>query len=167
MANRTIGGVIFWGWNAYRPSNHKTDQCQKTSSGTEKSSPFADQVRATEIFGLRSLLYGIDQGRVVAVGFRVVDPFGDRPSLQIVVLYGAASRRKGMWMGGNIPLGYDLAGRRLVVNAAEAKTVKLIFERYLELGCVLALQAARLGRTASAVRVRNTSMVSAEAVVGR
>jgi len=30
-------------------------------------------VRATEIFGLRSLLYGIDQGRVVAVGFRAVD----------------------------------------------------------------------------------------------
>jgi hypothetical protein len=59
----------------------------------------------------------------------------------------AASRRKGMWMGGNIPLGYDVVGRRLVVNAAEAKTVKLIFERYLELGCVLALQAEldRLG----------------------
>jgi DNA invertase Pin-like site-specific DNA recombinase len=52
----------------------------------------------------------------------------------------AASRRKGMWMGGNIPLGYDVVGRRLVVNAAEAKTVKLMFERYLELGCVLALQ---------------------------
>jgi DNA invertase Pin-like site-specific DNA recombinase len=59
----------------------------------------------------------------------------------------AASRRKGMWMGGNIPLGYDVAGRRLVVNVAEAKTVKLIFERYLDLGCVRALQAEldRLG----------------------
>src|SRR3989441_8591926 len=59
----------------------------------------------------------------------------------------AASRRKGMWMGGNVPLGYDVAGRRLVVNATEAKTVKLIFERYLELGCVRALQAEldRLG----------------------
>jgi site-specific DNA recombinase len=53
----------------------------------------------------------------------------------------AASRRKGMWMGGNVPLGYDVAGRRLVVNEAEAKTVKLIFERYLELGCVRALRA--------------------------
>ena len=59
----------------------------------------------------------------------------------------AASRRKGMWMGGNVPLGYDVAGRRLVVNEAEAKTVKLIFERYLELGCVRALRAEldRLG----------------------
>src|SRR5437879_7125178 len=46
----------------------------------------------------------------------------------------AASRRKGMWMGGNVPLGYDLKHRKLIVNEAEAKTVKLIFERYLELG---------------------------------
>jgi site-specific DNA recombinase len=59
----------------------------------------------------------------------------------------AASRRKGMWMGGNVPLGYDVAGRRLVVNEAEAKTVQLIFERYLEFGCVRALRAEldRLG----------------------
>src|SRR5229473_4850633 len=54
----------------------------------------------------------------------------------------AASRRKGMWMGGNVPLGYDVVGRRLVVNEAEAKTVKSIFERYLELGCVRVLRAA-------------------------
>src|SRR6266536_3249658 len=54
----------------------------------------------------------------------------------------AASRRKGMWMGGNVPLGYDVIERRLVVNEAEAKTVKLIFERYLELGCVRVLKAA-------------------------
>src|SRR2546425_3026339 len=54
----------------------------------------------------------------------------------------AASRRKGMWMGGNVPLGYDVVERRLVVNEAEAKTVKLIFERYLELGCVRVLRAA-------------------------
>src|SRR5437764_4445761 len=54
----------------------------------------------------------------------------------------AASRRKGMWMGGNVRLGYDVIDRHLVVNETEAKTVKLIFERYLELGCVRALRAA-------------------------
>jgi site-specific DNA recombinase len=59
----------------------------------------------------------------------------------------AASRRKGMWMGGNVPLGYDLKHRKLVVNDAEAKTVRLIFERYLDLGCVRALRTEleRLG----------------------
>ena len=48
----------------------------------------------------------------------------------------AASKRKGMWMGGVPPLGYDVRERRLVVNLAEADTVRHIYERYLELGCV-------------------------------
>jgi DNA invertase Pin-like site-specific DNA recombinase len=48
----------------------------------------------------------------------------------------AASKKKGMWMGGVPPLGYDLRERRLVINPAEAKTVRHIYERYLELGCV-------------------------------
>jgi DNA invertase Pin-like site-specific DNA recombinase len=53
----------------------------------------------------------------------------------------AASRRKGIWMGGNVPLGYDATGRKLIVNETEAKTVRLIFERYLQLGCVRLLRA--------------------------
>ena len=44
----------------------------------------------------------------------------------------AASKQKGMWMGGTPPLGYDLRDRRLVVNEAEAMTVQLIFKLYLE-----------------------------------
>jgi site-specific DNA recombinase len=45
----------------------------------------------------------------------------------------AASKRKGMWMGGVTPLGYDVRDRRLVVNKAETETVRLIFKLYLEL----------------------------------
>lgn len=52
----------------------------------------------------------------------------------------AASKRKGMWMGGNLPLGYDLHDRQLVINHREAQTVRYIFEQYLELGAVSALQ---------------------------
>ena len=48
----------------------------------------------------------------------------------------AASKKKGMWMGGVPSLGYDVKERRLVINPAEAETVRLIYERYLELGCV-------------------------------
>ncbi|QNM82613.1 recombinase family protein [Sphingomonas sabuli] len=51
----------------------------------------------------------------------------------------AASKAKGMWMGGNIPLGYDLQERRLVVNTAEADQVRHIFTRYLGLGSGVAL----------------------------
>src|ERR1700747_45213 len=39
----------------------------------------------------------------------------------------AASKRRGMWMGGNLPLGYDARERKLVINATEAKTVRLIY----------------------------------------
>jgi len=53
----------------------------------------------------------------------------------------AASKKKGMWMGGNPPLGYDVASRKLVVNHAEAETVRLVFQRYLDLGCVRLLCA--------------------------
>ena len=48
----------------------------------------------------------------------------------------AASKQKGMWMGGTVPLGYDVRDRRLVVNAKEAETVRLIFRLYVELRSV-------------------------------
>jgi site-specific DNA recombinase len=52
----------------------------------------------------------------------------------------AASKKKGMWMGGTPPLGYEAKDRKLVVNEREAKTVRYIFRRYGELGSVRLLQ---------------------------
>ncbi len=48
----------------------------------------------------------------------------------------AASKKKGMWMGGNPPLGYDVRDRKLIVNEAEAERVRHIFRRYAALGSV-------------------------------
>jgi site-specific DNA recombinase len=48
----------------------------------------------------------------------------------------AASKKKGMWMGGIVPLGYDLQGRKLVPNPKEAQLVSKIFSLYIQLGCV-------------------------------
>jgi site-specific DNA recombinase len=53
----------------------------------------------------------------------------------------AASKKKGMWMGGLPSLGYDVQNRKLVVNEEEAGTVVHIFWRYVELRSVRALQA--------------------------
>jgi DNA invertase Pin-like site-specific DNA recombinase len=50
-----------------------------------------------------------------------------------------ASKKKGMWMGGTVPLGYDAKDRKLVVNRAEARVVVEIFRRYLRLKSVRAL----------------------------
>lgn len=52
----------------------------------------------------------------------------------------AASKRKGMWMGGRIPLGYDLKERKLIVNREEARLIVRLFSLYLELGCVSKLK---------------------------
>jgi site-specific DNA recombinase len=52
----------------------------------------------------------------------------------------AASKQKGMWMGGAVPLGYDAINRKLRIKAEEAKTVRLLFELYLKLGSVRQLQ---------------------------
>src|SRR5271170_2825461 len=52
----------------------------------------------------------------------------------------AASKKKGIWMGGLVPLGYDCVERRLVVNSVEANTVREMFRRYLRLRSVTKLQ---------------------------
>src|SRR5690606_15490322 len=49
-----------------------------------------------------------------------------------------ASRQKGMWMGGIVPLGYEVRDRKLVINDAEAATVRMIFERFVEVGSATA-----------------------------
>ena len=61
----------------------------------------------------------------------------------------AASRRKGMWMGGIPPLGYDVRDRKLVVNDREAELAQLIFARFLQLGSAteLARELRRAGHT--------------------
>jgi DNA invertase Pin-like site-specific DNA recombinase len=48
----------------------------------------------------------------------------------------AASKRKGLWMGGPVPLGYEPNGRTLAILEAEAETVRTLFRLYLELGTV-------------------------------
>jgi site-specific DNA recombinase len=52
----------------------------------------------------------------------------------------AASKRKGMWMGGLAPLGYEVRDGKLVIEPSEAKTVRRIFKHYCELGSVRLLK---------------------------
>jgi len=59
----------------------------------------------------------------------------------------AASKKKGLWMGGVVPLGYDVVDRKLLVNDTEAETVRTLFNLYHRLGTVDAVKAEadRLG----------------------
>ncbi|MEZ5873213.1 MAG: recombinase family protein [Nitratireductor sp.] len=72
----------------------------------------------------------------------------------------AAARARGMFMGGNVPLGYDLEDHHLVPNKAEAKRVQGIFEGYLKLGSVTALRK-QLGSEGATTKQRARSGGSA------
>jgi DNA invertase Pin-like site-specific DNA recombinase len=69
----------------------------------------------------------------------------------------AASRKKGLWMGGTPPLSYDVVHRKLVVNETEAKLVQMIFRRFLQLGSAtkLAQELRRAGHTTKAWTTQN------------
>ena len=53
----------------------------------------------------------------------------------------AASKKKGMWMGGNVPFGYRVQNRQLVIEPAEAEVLRDIYRQYLKLGNVTAVRA--------------------------
>lgn len=61
----------------------------------------------------------------------------------------AASRKRGMWMGGFVPLGYRVENRKLLIEEAEAATVRMIFERFVTIG-----SATVLAKTLAAANVR-------------
>ncbi|MFO0498272.1 MAG: recombinase family protein [Betaproteobacteria bacterium] len=54
----------------------------------------------------------------------------------------AASRKRGMWMGGYVPLGYDVRDRKLIINEPEAATVRMIFKRFVAIGSATKLAKA-------------------------
>ena len=68
-----------------------------------------------------NILFSFAQFEREVIGERIRDKF-------------AASRKKGMWMGGWAPLGYDIRDRKLVINNTEAATVRRIFERFAKCG---------------------------------
>ena len=66
----------------------------------------------------------------------------------------AASKQKGMWMGGFVPLGYEPDGRTLTINEAEAETVRTVFSLYLEHGNVRHVKEA-VDRQGLTTKIRN------------
>lgn len=67
-----------------------------------------------------------------------------------------ASRQRGMWMGGIVPLGYRVDNRKLVIEEAEAATVKMIFERFVSIGSATVLAKAL---AAENVRTRRGKLI--------
>jgi len=74
----------------------------------------------------------------------------------------ATSKEQGLWMGGTLPLGYDVKDKELIINEKEAKIVRLIFERYLELRSM-----AELARELNSQGYRTKSDIFKKATVRR
>ncbi|WP_264730454.1 recombinase family protein [Wolbachia endosymbiont (group B) of Episyrphus balteatus] len=74
----------------------------------------------------------------------------------------ATSKEQGLWMGGTLPLGYDVKDKELIINEKEAKTVKHIFERYVELKSM-----AELARELNREGYRTKSDIFKKATVRR
>ena len=68
----------------------------------------------------------------------------------------AASRKRGMWMGGYVRLGYDVRDRKLIINEAEAATVRMIFKRFVAIGSATKLAKALV---AEGVRTKSGRLV--------
>lgn len=75
----------------------------------------------------------------------------------------AASKKKGIWVGGTVPLGYRVADRKLLIDEAEGATVRMIFERYLALGSLLALVRELNGK---GIRTRKRQLVAGRTIGG-
>ncbi len=76
----------------------------------------------------------------------------------------AASKKKGLWVGGVVPLGYEVRDHKLIVVEEEAATVRLIFSRYLDLGSLSALQRDLRER---GIITRRRTLSSGRAIGGR
>jgi site-specific DNA recombinase len=80
----------------------------------------------------------------------------------------AASKKKGMWMGGPVPLGYDLSDRSLIINEVEAEQVREIYKQYLRLGSVFDLHEYLIrSNSRSKVRVSSTGRRYGGAIFSR
>jgi site-specific DNA recombinase len=80
----------------------------------------------------------------------------------------AASKKKGIWMGGMVPLGYDCVNRELVVRESEADTVREIFRQYVRLGCITKLkQHLEQSQTRSKIRTSNAGRTYGGATYSR
>ncbi|MDO8423327.1 MAG: recombinase family protein [Parvibaculum sp.] len=75
----------------------------------------------------------------------------------------SASKKKGIWVGGVVPLGYRVEDKRLLIDEAEAETVRMIFERYLALGSMLPLLAELHDR---GVRTRRRALATGQTIGG-
>lgn len=118
---------------------YKVDRLTRSLADFAKLVELFDQHAASFVFVTQSFNTTSSMGRLtlnVLLSFAQFERevIGERVRDKI-----AASKKKGIWVGGAVPMGYASVSKKLVVVPEEAETVRLIFRRYLELGSIGAL----------------------------
>ena len=75
----------------------------------------------------------------------------------------AASRKRGIWMGGYVPLGYEVKDRKLIIKESEAAIVRMIFERFVAIGSATTLTRALVAEPTFTNRSKIARTVAASA----
>src|SRR5215218_3076678 len=118
---------------------YKVDRLTRSLAGFAKLIELFDQHSVSFVSVTHSFITGSSMGRLtlnVLLSFAQFERelIGERVRDKV-----AASKRKGLWVGGPVPLGYVAGDKKIVVVPAQAEAVRAIFQRYLELGSMRSL----------------------------
>ncbi|WP_298334659.1 recombinase family protein [uncultured Erythrobacter sp.] len=126
---------------------YKIDRLTRSLADFAKLAEDLDSVDATFVSVTQSFNTATSMGRLTLNMLLSFAQFEREVTAERIRDKIAASKAKGLWMGGRVPTGYDADGRSLKVNDEEANTIRRLFDLYLELGQVpkVVEQAAREG----------------------
>lgn len=126
---------------------YKIDRLTRSLSDFSKIVDVLDEAEASFVSVTQSFNTATSMGRLTLNMLLSFAQFEREVTAERIRDKIAASKRKGLWMGGQVPLGYDADGRTLKIRDDEAQTIRTLYDLYEEHGTVRVVkaEAARLG----------------------
>ena len=125
---------------------YKIDRLTRSLADFAKIVEIFDQAEASFVFITQQFNTTTSMGRLTLNVLLSFDQFEREVTAERIRDKIAASKKKGMWMGGTVPLGYRHENRKLIVDEQEAEIVHFIFDRYLALGSIRGVVAVANAR---------------------
>lgn len=120
---------------------YKIDCVTRSLSDFAKIVDQLDAMEASFVSVTQSFNTATSMGRLTLNMLLSFAQFGREVTAERIRDKVAASKRKGLWMGGTVPLGYAKDGRTLAINTDEAPIIKRIYKAYLDLGAIFKVKA--------------------------
>lgn len=119
---------------------YKIDRLTRSLADFSKIVDILDAAEASFVSVTQSFNTATSMGRLTLNMLLSFAPFEREVTAERIRDKIAASKRKGLWMGGNVPLGYDANGRTLRINEGEAETIRTLYDLYERHGTVRAVR---------------------------